>query len=188
MWRQNIFHYGLNKANICTKKCTSVLCLQRSTWKKYKLHMLYVRGEIVCKLLQVRKSQKILDSQIPNPQSATFAEGPQICGICDLQNLFADRPPLFRLEIRFRGQNTCIQLDIWQETHCEKSLFVLASRQKIQLFRTENPAVDYKINLPANHWVFTIRHGRKVTVGKSWPVTTDTARKSRQVTKVQKRL
>jgi hypothetical protein len=27
-------------------------------------------------------------------------------------------------------------------THCEKSLFVLASRQKIPVLRTENPAVD----------------------------------------------
>jgi hypothetical protein len=26
--------------------------------------------------------------------------------------------------------------------HCEKSLFVLASHQKIPLLRTENPAVD----------------------------------------------
>ncbi len=26
--------------------------------------------------------------------------------------------------------------------HCEKSLFVLASRQKIPILRTENPAVD----------------------------------------------
>jgi hypothetical protein len=26
--------------------------------------------------------------------------------------------------------------------HCEKSLFVLASRQKIPVLRTENPAVD----------------------------------------------
>ncbi len=29
-----------------------------------------------------------------------------------------------------------------KETHCEKSLFVLASRQKIPVLRTENPAVD----------------------------------------------
>jgi hypothetical protein len=29
-----------------------------------------------------------------------------------------------------------------QFTHCEKSLFVLASRQKIPVLRTENPAVD----------------------------------------------
>jgi hypothetical protein len=28
--------------------------------------------------------------------------------------------------------------------HCEKSLFVLASRQKIPILRTENPAVDTK--------------------------------------------
>jgi hypothetical protein len=29
-----------------------------------------------------------------------------------------------------------------QPLHCEKSLFVLASRQKIPVLRTENPAVD----------------------------------------------
>jgi hypothetical protein len=29
-------------------------------------------------------------------------------------------------------------------SHCEKSLFVLASRQKIPVLRTENPAVDTK--------------------------------------------
>jgi hypothetical protein len=49
------------------------------------------------------KSANLETSQIADSQSATFAEGPQIyhitvfnpqMGICDLRNLFADRPPL----------------------------------------------------------------------------------------------
>jgi hypothetical protein len=93
--------------------------------------------------------------------------------------------------------------------HCEKSLFVLDSRQKIPVLRKENPAVDTRtICLPPiefftipharqvtarksrpvtaattgkSHY-FTFPHARKVTSGKSWQVTTDTAGKSRQVT------
>ncbi len=62
--------------------------------------------------------------------------------------------------------------------HCEKSLFVLASHQKIPVFRTENPAVDTRtICLPPTEF-FKIPHARKATAGKSWPETTDTARKS----------
>ncbi len=38
-------------------------------------------------------------------------------------------------------------------THCEKSLFVLASRQKIPVLRTENPAVDTR-TMSAAHRVF----------------------------------
>ncbi len=39
--------------------------------------MLYLKGEkvCICGLVEVRKSQNL---QIANPQSATFAEGPQI--------------------------------------------------------------------------------------------------------------
>jgi hypothetical protein len=37
--------------------------------------------------------------RIPNPQSATFAEGPRNLRICDLQNLIADRPPLLMNKI-----------------------------------------------------------------------------------------
>jgi hypothetical protein len=61
----------------------------------------------------------------------------------------------------------------------EKSLFVLASRQKIPVLRTENHAVDTRtICLPPIEF-FKIPHARKATAGKSRPKTTDTARKSR---------
>jgi hypothetical protein len=63
--------------------------------------------------------------------------------------------------------------------HCEKSLFVLASRQKIPVLRTENPAVVTRtICLPPIE-IFFIPHARKVTAGKSRPKTTDMAGKSR---------
>ncbi len=62
--------------------------------------------------------------------------------------------------------------------HCEKSLFVLASRQKITVLRTENPAVDTRtICLPSIE-IFKIPHARKATARKSRPKTTDTAGKS----------
>jgi hypothetical protein len=61
--------------------------------------------------------------------------------------------------------------------HCEKSLFVLASHQKIPVLRTENPAVDTRTIclLPIQFFYFT--HARKATAGKSRPKTTDTAGK-----------
>jgi hypothetical protein len=63
--------------------------------------------------------------------------------------------------------------------HCEKSLFVLASRQKIPVLRTENPAVNTRtICLPPIEF-FKIPHARKATAVKSRPETTDTAGKSR---------
>jgi hypothetical protein len=64
-------------------------------------------------------------------------------------------------------------------THCDKSLFVLASHQKIPVLRTENPAVDTRtICLPPIEF-FKIPLARKATDRKSRPKTTDTARKSR---------
>jgi hypothetical protein len=63
--------------------------------------------------------------------------------------------------------------------HCEKSLSVLASRQKSQVLRTENPAADTRtICLPPIEF-FKITHARKTTAGKSRPETTDTAGISR---------
>ncbi len=63
--------------------------------------------------------------------------------------------------------------------HCEKSLFVLASRQKIPVLRKENLAVDTRtICLPPIEF-FKITYARKATAGKSWPETTDTAGISR---------
>ncbi len=63
--------------------------------------------------------------------------------------------------------------------HCEKILFVLASRQKIPVLRTKNPAVDTRtICLPPIEF-FKIPHARNATAGKSWPEATDTAGKSR---------
>ncbi len=59
--------------------------------------------------------------------------------------------------------------------HCEKSLFVLASRQKIPVLRTENTRT---ICLPPIEF-FKIPHARKATAGKFRPRTTDTAGKSR---------
>jgi hypothetical protein len=38
--------------------------------------------------------------------------------------------------------NFCTYVPVPVSVHCEKSLFVLASRQKIPVLRTENPAVD----------------------------------------------
>ncbi len=63
--------------------------------------------------------------------------------------------------------------------HCEKSLFVLASRQKIPILRTENPAVDTRTICLLPIEFFLIIHARKATAGYSWPETTDTAGKSR---------
>jgi hypothetical protein len=63
--------------------------------------------------------------------------------------------------------------------HCEKSLFVLASRQKIQALRTEIPAVDTRTICLLPIDFFQITHARKATAGKSQPETTDTAGNSR---------
>jgi hypothetical protein len=63
--------------------------------------------------------------------------------------------------------------------HCEKSLFVLASRQKIPVLRTENPAVDPITICLLPIEFFKITHARKATAGKSRPETIDTAGKSR---------
>jgi hypothetical protein len=62
--------------------------------------------------------------------------------------------------------------------HCEKSLFVLASPQKIPVLRIENPAVNARTNCLTPIEFFNIPHARKATAGKSRPKTTDTARKS----------
>ncbi len=68
---------------------------------------------------------------------------------------------------------------ILYRVHCEKSLFVLASRRKIPVLRTENPAVDTRTICLLPIEFFLITHARKATAGKSRPETTDTARKSR---------
>ncbi len=61
------------------------------------------------------------------------------------------------------------QRPIWT-VHCEKSLFVLASRQKILGLRTENPAVDARTICLLPIEFFKIPHARtKDTAGKSWP-------------------
>jgi hypothetical protein len=58
---------------------------------------------------------------------------------------------------------------------CEKSLFVLESRQKIPVLRTENPAVDTgEICLPPIEFFLKLPMPEK-----QWPETTDTAGKSR---------
>ncbi len=63
--------------------------------------------------------------------------------------------------------------------HCENFCFTVASRQKIPILRTENPAVDTRtICLPPTEF-FKITRARKATAGKSRPETTDTAGKSR---------
>jgi hypothetical protein len=60
----------------------------------------------------------------------------------------------------------------------KKSLFVLASRQKTPVLKTENPAVDARtICLPTIEF-FKIPHARKATAGKFRPKITDTAGKS----------
>jgi hypothetical protein len=46
--------------------------------------------------------------------------------------------PLFLSAVLFNDWT----LTNYHRLHCEKSLFVLASRQKIPVLRTENPAVD----------------------------------------------
>jgi hypothetical protein len=74
-----------------------------------------------------------------------------------------------------------LKADVWSTNglQCEKSLFVLASRQKIPVLRTENPAVDTRINCLPPIEFFKIHHARKATAGKSQPKTADTAGKSR---------
>jgi hypothetical protein len=61
--------------------------------------------------------------------------------------------------------------------HCEKSLFVLASVQKIPVLRKENPAVSTRTIFLLPIEFFKITHARKATAGKSWPETTDTTGK-----------
>jgi hypothetical protein len=63
--------------------------------------------------------------------------------------------------------------------HCEKSLFVLASRQKIPVLRKENPAVDTRTFCLQPIEFFKTAHARKATAGKFWPETTDAAEKFR---------
>jgi hypothetical protein len=46
--------------------------------------------------------------------------------------------------------------------HCEKSLFVLASRQKIPVLRTENPVVDTRTIFLLPIEFFLITHARKL--------------------------
>jgi hypothetical protein len=48
---------------------------------------------------------------------------------------------------------------------CEKILFVLASRQKIPILRTENPAVDTRAICLRPIQFFLITHARKATDG-----------------------
>jgi hypothetical protein len=62
--------------------------------------------------------------------------------------------------------------------HCEKSLFVLAWRQKIPVLMTENPTVDTRTICLLPIEFFLITHARKATAGNSRPETTDTAGKS----------
>jgi hypothetical protein len=53
------------------------------------------------------------------------------------------------------------------DPHCEKSLFVLASRQKIPVLKEENPTVDTRtICLPPIEFL-KITNARKATAGKS---------------------
>ena len=63
--------------------------------------------------------------------------------------------------------------------HCEKSLFVLASRQKIPVLRKENPAVSTRTIFLLPIKIFKITHAIKATAVKFWPDTTDTAGKFR---------
>jgi hypothetical protein len=63
--------------------------------------------------------------------------------------------------------------------HCEKSLFLIASRHKIPVLRKENPAVSTRTIFLLPIEFFKITHARKATAGKSWPETTDTAGKFR---------
>jgi hypothetical protein len=72
----------------------------------------------------------------------------------------------------FRNQHSSIM-------HCEKSLFVLASRQKIPVLRKENPAVSTRTIFLLPIEFFKITHARKATAGKFWPETTDTTGKFR---------
>jgi hypothetical protein len=63
----------------------------------------------------VRKSEirKLLMNEFANPQITSFTEGPliyelfkpAILQICDLQNLFADRPPSRRYGISYSSKN-----------------------------------------------------------------------------------
>ncbi len=83
-------------------------------------------------------------------------------------NVHCETPPLLLIAIHILLINTLL-----------KTLFVLASRQKIPVLRTENPAVDTRtICLPPVEF-FKIPHARKGTARKSQPKTTDTAGKSR---------
>ncbi len=55
--------------------------------------------------------------------------------LCSLSNLRSARNCLLCSQYNSSSARSC-------PLHCEKSLFVLASRQKIPILRTENPAVD----------------------------------------------
>jgi hypothetical protein len=72
-----------------------------------------------------------------------------------------------------------IKLLSYFNNHCEKSLFVLASRQKIPALWTEIPAVDTRTICLLPIQFFKITHARKATAGKYRPETADMAGKSR---------
>ena len=68
-----------------------------------------------------------------------------------------------------RLKGWALKSQLFWALHCEKGLFVLASRQKIPVLRTENTAVDTRtICLPPIEF-FKIPHARKATAGKSRP-------------------
>jgi hypothetical protein len=69
-----------------------------------------------------------------------------------------------------------ILAQIWT-VHCEKSLFVLASRQKIPILREENPALSTRTIFLLPIEFLKITHARKATAENSWPKTTYTAGK-----------
>jgi hypothetical protein len=73
------------------------------------------------------------------------------------------------------GQNSVNANDFeYLMLHCEKSLFVLASRKTIPSLRTQKSCCQYQNNLPVAHRVFNNPTYQKNTSGKSRPVTTDT--------------
>jgi hypothetical protein len=98
---------------------------------------------------------------------------------------------LWRRDKVFKTQFWCLvfQRRLYLYT-VKKPFLVLASRQKIPVLRTENPALDTRTICLLPIEFFLITPARKATTGKSRPETTDTAgksqpsdaRKSRQVT------
>ncbi len=87
--------------------------------------------------------------------------------LVDFKNVWTNNLQAIKLYWNFCYTNSCCFCNKKCYLHCEKSLFVLASRQKIPVLRTENPAVDTRTICLLPIEFFKIPHTRKATAEKN---------------------